>query len=167
MIKEDYYMRISLEERINKAIEESSKKPKSKDEICNLVKEAIKIKEIYGKPEIVELCNIKKFQIPKTIKDNKDSVVFIQFSKSGHVAVVGAGKDYVAHPLYRGRERTAIIMENLRKRSNYVDFQFDVDSVIIIPIENLESWGNNIASSILKSRNGVEQYIGEYLEKKV
>lgn len=125
--------------------------------------------EINGKPEIVELCHIEKIQIPKTIKDNRDSVIFIQFTKSGHVAVVGAGKDYVSNPLYSGRESTARIIENLRNlngKSKYDDFQLDVDSVIIIPIENLESLGYNKASTILKSRNGVEQYIGEYLAKK-
>jgi hypothetical protein len=165
-------MRIPMGKRIEKAQEESMKNVSeyTKEKVLNYVKEALKDEYICGKPKIVQMKDIDKIEINRT-KDGKcDSVLFIQFTKSGHIAVVGAGKDYVKNPLIKSKKGTPRILEELRNESgnkeDYEKFQFDVDSIIIIPIENLKSRGLNNATSIMKARNGVEQYIGEYLADK-
>lgn len=136
--------------------------------ICSLVKQALAEKKIAGIVSLEKMDNIEKFDIPKA-KDDSDSLVFIQFSRSGHIAVVGAGKDYKKNPLYYCPKGTPLILKTMRDRNignDYTDFQFDVEEVIMIAIKDLDSKGNNKASELFKSRNAVEQYIGEYLVKK-
>ena len=156
----------TIEERIDKALEESEKTPVSKEYVCSFVKQALDEMEIEGNVQIVHIKDIEDDKIPRTKRGDCDSVIFIQFSQSGHVAVVGAGKDYVSNPLYCGRESTPVIMEQLREKkggSGCEDFKFDVDSVILVTLDNLTSEGYNHADKVLESRNGIEQYIGEYL----
>ena len=158
-------MRKKWTDRINKAISESNEQLFEKKIICKLVNNALKEKDISGEAQIVQLCDVNKYTIPKTSIDKKDSLIFIQFSKRGHVAVVGAGKDFVYNPLYNGKTSTARVMDELRCKKSSEDYQFDVDSIIMVLLNDLDAIGYNKASTILKSRNGVEQFIGEYLSK--
>lgn len=158
-----------MDERIERAFKESEKQPVSKEKVCSLTKQALYEKGINGRVNIIRMEEIDDFDIPTAELDGSDSVIFIQFTQSGHVAVVGAGKDYVSNPLYCGRESTPVILKKMREKyintKSENDFCFDVDSIILITIDGLIAKGYNKAKTILKSRNGIEQYIGEYLQQ--
>lgn len=157
-------MKITDEKRYDKAKKELDKKPQSKAKICELLKEALEKGNIRGTVQEVKLSELKNLEIPKTKIDNLNSMLFIQFTRNGYIAVVGAGNDCVKNPLYNKRGKTGEILARLREKDASYKFEFDVDSVIVVLLENVESRGYNKASSILRCRNGLEQYIGEYLE---
>ncbi len=153
----------TLEERINKAKEQAENVPRKKSEILKLIKDSLteinKIIDIEAVPCIVEFKNVKYDRMPK-IQNKWTSLIFIQFTKSGHIAVVGAGEDIsLSYNSTTGKILNALI--GIDK-----EYKWDTESLIIIPIIGLKSIGLKGINNVLECRNGIENYIGNYLSLK-
>lgn len=150
--------------RRDKAIEEFKKEVNyTKEDVLNIIDECLRKKGIDGEAILV---NIKQQPINyEEIKNKyntkaKEHIIFIQFVKTGHIAVVGAGMDigFLRNENY-GTWR--VIRELPR-------IEWDDEEVIIVPVKGLDtkSVGIKNVDNILHCRNGVEQCIGEYLIEK-
>ena len=150
------------DERIKKGQEELNKSVVKDVEILRIISECLKEKGIDGEVLLVESIpqNINFEDIMTYYNTNGEGhIIWIEFVKSGHVAVVGAGKD-IGFPQNRNKGTWSI----LSKLSNV---EWDKTKVIIIPIRGLDkrSFGLKNVDNLLKCRNGVEHCIGEYLIK--
>ncbi len=149
------------DERIKKGQEELNKSVVEYNEITRIIYECLNKNNINGEV-LTELSpqNINYKEINEKYETNAEGhIIWIQFVKSGHVAVVGAGKD-IGFPKNKKSGTWSI----LSKLSNV---EWNKEKVIIIAIRGLdkESVGLKNVDNLLKCRNGVEQCIGEYLIK--
>ena len=163
--------KFNLKERVDEARKQLEKETKTLDEIKTILSECLEEKRISG--EIIttnpSLTKINYEEIRTKYDTNgAGHLIWIQFTQSGHVAVVGAGKD-IGFPKNPSRG-TALILSKIKEEKP--EAEWDTNKVILIPIKGLdrESYGlKNIhkhGNNVLKCRNGVEHCIGEYLIKK-
>lgn len=147
----------NFETRVNKAREQKELKHSEKTIILDMVKECLAHAQINVKASIVNINEIDFSRIQK-ISNRWVSCIFIQFTKSGHIAVVGAGADIS----FSYNSTTGKILTELNEA-------WDTESVILITIENLKSLGLKGCNNVLECRNGIENYIGSYLsdDKKI
>lgn len=148
-------------QRLEKAREELRKTPVRDSEIVKLISKCLKENNIDGKVITVDLSlqDINYKEIMEKYETNAEAhIIWVQFVKCGHVAVVGAGKD-IGFP-QSGKLGTGFILSGLHC------VEWDKTKVIIIPVKGLdEKNGIKNVDNILKCRNGVEHCIGEYLIK--
>ena len=149
----------SLNERIKKAQEELQKTVIEERDILDLISKCLSEQKIdadvYVEPAPRHI-NYK--DIMDTYGTNGEGhVIWVEFVKSGHVAVVGAGKD-IGFPRNEKKGTWCIL-------SKLLNVDWDVTKVIIVPVRGLnqESYGIKNVDNLLKCRNGIEHYIGEYL----
>lgn len=156
-----------LDKRVIKAQEKLDKIVPQKSKVRKILSKCLKEKGISGEVitinPLLEKIDYKK--ISETYGTNGEGhIIWVQFVISGHVAVVGAGKD-IGFPKNENRGTWMI----LSKLSNV---EWDRTEVVIIPIRELDmnSYGlkyiHKHGNNILKCRNGVEHCIGEYLIEK-
>ena len=149
----------SWPKRIQKAEEELEKEPfKSKEKIREMVLACLNDNNIRGTAILVKPEEIDYETIMNNNQTNGEGhIIWIEFVNKGHVAVVGAGKD-IGFPINKN-SATAFLL------SKFEDIDWDKESLIIVPIRNLDkrSYGIKYVENILQCRNGVEHYIGEYL----
>ena len=126
---------------------------KALDEIARKTENNVKGKVLLKKPEEIDYEQIKE----EYNTNDASHIIFIQFTKKGHVAVVGAGKD-MSFSKKVSRGTWAII-------SAIEDVEWDNESVIVIPISNIKNCRIKQGDNILTYRNGVEHYLGDYLLK--
>lgn len=100
------------------------------------------------------------------IKDNKDHIVFVAFTESGHVAVVGSGGDLEFPKIEeKADSETPRLLYKVKKRyeSDWKDdkkpWEWDKKRAIVVYIKELDEHGEYV----LKWREGIETYIGEEL----
>ena len=152
-------------ERVKKGQDELKKTAVEKSEVLGIISECLKKKGIDGEALLIEPAskNIDYKKIMDTYKTNGEGhIVWVQFVNSGHVAVVGAGKD-IGFPKNEIKGTWSIL-------SKLSDVEWDTKNLIIVPVKGLDNKSNGLKNvkNILKCRNGVEHCIGEYLiEKKV
>lgn len=144
----------SIEERQNKAKEQYKCSITDKNTVCKIVEEALDEKNIKG--EILEI-NPKELDYKK-VTDGSSHIIFIQFTTSGHIAVVGAGRDisFSKNKSY-GTWRIISAIDGV---------EWDDKYVIVIPIQNIKNYRIKKDENILSYRNGVEHYLGDYLLSK-
>lgn len=132
-----------------------------KNRIKKLISKCLSKNHICGE---VILCNnfsgINYEDIMKEYKTNNSGhIVWVLFTNTGHVAVVGAGKDLrFSHNKNSG---TWKILNELKEKNK--DLEWNKSEVILIPIRGLKSIGKKSLDNILLCRNGVEQLIGDCL----
>ena len=150
--------------RIKEGKIQIGKRPAKKSEVLSEISECMKKKHIVG--DIVQVNpKEEKINYKKIMMDHKTNgeghVIWIQFVKSGHVAVVGAGKD-IGFPTTRNKG-TWSFLKRLEDGSKNVEW--DESQVIVIPIRGLDEKSNGLknVNNVLNCRNGVEQCIGDYL----
>ena len=153
------------EQRINKGRAESKKGIISIKKIKEILSKCLKNQEIDR--TILHFTNLSCINYSKIQEDNKTNaighIIWLQFTKQGHIAVVGAGKD-IGFPI-KSKSGTAFIL-------NELNLEWDKSNIIVIAIKgldhqsvglkNIKEFNNNI----LKCRNGIEHYIGDYLISK-
>ena len=150
------------EERIKKANNEQSKPAVSVEKIEELLDSCLKDNGIEGKiirfEDDVKKINYK--EIMRNYETNEEGhLIWIEFVTSGHIAVVGAGKD-IGFPRNKnvGTWRILSSLENA---------EWDETKVIVIPIKGLESIhrkkNGDYIKNILRCRDGIEYFIGDYL----
>ena len=144
----------SVEERQNKAKEQYKCSIIDKNTVCKIVKEALDEKNIKGK---ILKINPQESDYKKVTEDSSH-IIFIQFTASGHIAVVGAGRD-ISFSKNESRGTWKII-------SAIEGAEWDDKEVIVIPIQNIKNYRIKKGENILSYRNGVEQYLGDYLLSK-
>ena len=150
----------SLDDRKKKAKEQNKLKVKDIDEICNLLEKALNDKNIVGTILKMKPKEVNYEQIKEKYGTNKSSdIIFIQFTKDGHVAVLGAGKDMSFSKNISGTNTWRIISAIER-------VEWNDEMVIIIPIRYIKDCKIKKGDSILAYRNGIEQYLGDYLLSK-
>ena len=157
------------EERKQKALEILTKKLPILEEnndinkvieyVANKISVCLNDKGIKGKVLCVNPADINYEKI--SIEYNlaaKGHIIWITFTNSGHVAVVGAGTDINFSK--SKRYGTWWLIDQLNKNIDWYK-----ESVIVVPIEGLNKESNGIKNvdNVLKCRNGVEHYIGECL----
>ena len=152
----------TIEERKEKAKEQNDENAKDKEDIRKILEEAldeiaretennVKGKVLLKKPEEIDYEQIKE----EYNKNDASHIIFIQFTKKGHVAVVGAGKD-MSFSKKVSRGTWAII-------SAIEDVEWDNEFAMVIPISNIKNCRIKQDDNILTYRNGVEHYLGDYL----
>lgn len=156
-----------MDERVIKGQDELDKPVVNKSEVKKILSKCLKEKRISGEVLTINPVSekIDYEQISKKYGTNGEGhIIWVQFASSGHVAVVGAGKD-IGFPKNENKGTWSIL-------SKISSVEWDRSEVIIIPVRELDkdSYGlKNIhkhGNNILKCRNGVEHCIGEYLIKK-
>ena len=87
------------------------------------------------------------------IRDNKEHIIFLAFTESGHVAVVGKGNDLRFPKIKKNasNETTRLLFKTKQK--------WDKNRSIVIYIKEL----NENGEGVLKRIKGIETYIGEEL----
>ena len=154
----------TLEERKEKAKEQNNENAKDKeyirkilegalDEIARETENNVKGKVLLKKPEEIDYEQIKE----DYNTNDASHIIFIQFTKKGHVAVVGAGKD-MSFSKKVSCGTWAII-----SAIDYVEW--DNEFAMVIPISNIKKCRIEKGDNILTYRNGVERYLGDYLLK--
>lgn len=156
-----------LYERVIKGREELDKPAVERTEVKKILSDCLKEKGISAEVLTINPLSekINYEQISEKYETNgAGHIIWVQFVISGHVAVVGAGKD-IGFPKNENNGTWSIL-------SKLPNVEWDRSEVIIIPVRELDqhSYGlKNIhkhRNNILKCRNGVEHYIGECLIKK-
>lgn len=147
----------TLAERVKKAKEEYLKPHKDPEIILSMINECLKLNKIDGNAYKISPKEINYSDICNKNKTNGEGhIIWVQFVKGGHVAVVGAGKD-IGFP--KGKRGTWSIIKDVD------GVQWETSEVIIVPIRGLDagSVGIKNVDNVLKCRNGVEHCIGDYL----
>jgi len=148
------------DERIEKSKEELKNPPVCMYEVENIINKGLKEVNIKGRAKLIELPKegIDYKEIMSDYGTNAEThLIWIQFTNSGHVAVVGGGKD-ISYSKKRGTGRIIDSLEGI---------DWCTTHLIIVPIKNLNTKSNGIkcVDNVLRCRNGVEHFIGEYLIK--
>lgn len=156
-----------MDKRIEFAELERCKEPVDKTNIIEIIKQCLSDCGIDG--EIITLnplndkIDYKDIQKKSGIK-KEHHIIWLEFVKGGHVAVVGAGKD-IGFPTNL-KQGTSAILAGIK------DVEWDKSYVLLIAVKGLseESVGlknlDKFGNSILRCRNGVEHLIGEWLHEK-
>ncbi len=128
------------------------------DETLRLVKECVEKMGISAKPRLCEFSKVEPYdKMPKDKDRELTSLIFIQFTKDGYIAVVGAGEDINFNfSSYKGT--TGKILKEL-------NHEWYEKSLIMVTVNNLKAVAASKVKNVFESRNGVEHYIGEYLCK--
>ena len=158
----------SWEERRQKALEIITEKPnnfdKSKDineiinDIADVITKCLKEEGIKGTVLCINPMDINYEKIYYEYNlAAKGHIIWVTFTNSGHIAVVGAGTDINFSKSRRCG--TWWIIDQLNKNIDWYK-----EKVIVMPIEGLDkSNGLKNVDNVLKCRNGVEHYVGECL----
>ena len=152
-----------------------------KEDIVSFLKKCLS--SIEEKSQVDNACirgNIHKLRGEKKIfewkrdnENNKQNIVFLTFSKSGHVVVVGAGADLGFPDVSKKRYKTTSIMAWLEenKKEDWKDgkspWEWNKEEAVGVVFEGLDGRFRTTIKSehnnILWCRDGVECFIGEYL----
>lgn len=146
----------SIEERQSEAEKQYKLDTKDKKDICKLLSLALKKGNIQGHVLVKNPNEIDFDKISSEYETNNASdIIFIQFTENGHIAVVGAGKD-LAFSKNKSRGTWRVI-------STIKGIEWDTETVIVIPVQNIKNCRIVTGENLLEYRNGVEQYLGDYL----
>lgn len=150
------------DQRIKKGLNESKKEIMPIKKIKEILSECLKEQKIDG--TILHFDTLSCINYSKIHAEYQTNaighIIWLQFTKQGHIAVVGAGKD-IGFPV-NAKSGTSYILKK-------VNLEWDKSNIIIIAIKNLDNKSvglKNIKTfnnNVLKCRNGVEHYIGDYL----
>ena len=108
------------------------------------------------------------------IKGKKKKTIFIAFTKSGHVACVGAGGDLCFPDIDKSLNKspkTPKILYHIKEeyqikkeyREDDFPWEWDKDRFIVIYLDEIVKVSKTEVDNILKCRDGVEFFIGELL----
>ena len=157
----------AFDTRVEEGKSEFNKPIIEKSEILEILSNCLKEKGISGEILFINLTS-EKIDYEQISKDHGTNgtghIIWLQFSNSGHVAVVGAGKD-IGFSRNENKGTWSIL-------SKIPHVEWNKEEVIIIPVRGLDkdSYGlKNVhkhGNNILRCRNGVEHCIGEYLINK-
>lgn len=185
--------RIELNElRINTAIKMAGVKTKDISAVADIISEALKGKGIEHSLYTIDPSkrdnsgnNVSQKQEDKPSEDwglenwqgyideNKKYIIFVAFTKSGHVACVGAGGDLkfpeINEKVLSESAMTPKLLYFLKVRSIIINkdcgvdslWEWDKDRFVVIELAEVDESDN-----VLHWRDGVECYIGEVLLKK-
>lgn len=150
-----------IDERIKQAREEIVKKSVEPEAVAALISQCLKKNKIDG--DVLLIPGNQKLDYEALMNDHRTNsafhIVWVLFASTGHVAVVGAGKD-IKFPA-KGKSGTCQILNSVIAGEE----KWKKSQMIIIPVRGLNTKSNGFkyVTNILHCRNGVEHCIGEYL----
>ena len=179
--------------RLNTAIKMAGVETKDISDVSKIIMEALDDKKIKYSLYRVDLSkrgnsgnNVSQKQEDKSSKDwrlknwqgyiddNNKYIIFVAFTKSGHVACVGAGGDLNFPEINEKSAMTAMTPKLLyylkekkieTKKDCEVDSPWEWDEDRFVVIELNEVYEEDESDNVLHWRRGVECYIGEELLK--
>lgn len=162
----------SEKERIDEAIEICKNNPREqtffdvyysdvRDQVDDCLKKLSKIRGYNDEKIEYKIVDVDLTQ--KRSVNEKGECFFIQFTDDGYVVVVGAGYDYGMSKNDRCLN-VKIINKLDKKWSNKAILVFVKG---IKPVKGHCGEGPDDCKHLLQCRNGVEMYLGEYIERKI
>lgn len=150
MIKRSFEERVAAARKIKEEMKPCDKG--YKEEVLKAVTQCLKEEMINGKASKIKCEEVDYSKMPVDKERKRTSLIFIQFTENGHIAVVGAGEDISFSYNYA----TGSILKEIGE-------EWDKEELIVITIEDLESVGLKNVTNVLRCRNGMENYVGDYL----
>ena len=149
-----YHMKkMDLEKRYTEAKNQKNLTKIPQEKLLSILEKCLTEGNIDGNISIIKPDEFKNLTIQR-INNRWASCLFILFTENGHVAVVGAGADIS----FSYKTSTGIILKHINEK-------WDDQKLILITFKNLKAVGLKDCTNVLECRNGIENYIGEYLSK--